>query len=205
MSAGSRGYDRLKRALDLVVASTALVLLSPVLVVVAAAVRWRLGSPVLFRQIRPGRHGVLFELVKFRTMREGPCVPAFDAARLTPLGRWLRAMSLDDLPNLWNVVRGDMSLVGPRPLLLQYLDRYTPEQARRHEVRPGVTGLAQVRGRNALTWEEKFAYDVAYVDERCLLLDVKILLATVGSVLRRRGIAASGSATAPEFVGSSHG
>ncbi|MFI9643157.1 sugar transferase [Micromonospora sp. NPDC051925] len=205
MTAGPRGYDRTKRAIDLVVASTALVLLAPVLVVVAAAVRWRLGGPVLFRQMRPGRHGVPFELLKFRTMREGPCIPAHDAERLTPLGRGLRAMSLDDLPNLWNVLRGDMSLVGPRPLLVQYLDRYTPEQARRHEVRPGVTGLAQVRGRNALTWEEKFAYGVAYVDGRCLRLDVKILLATVGFIARRHGISASGSATAPEFVGSSHG
>lgn len=203
MIAGFCRYGRVKRWIDVVLSLAALVLLAPVLVVVAGAVWWCLGSPVLFRQQRPGRHGVLFELVKFRTMREGPCDPARDAERLTPLGRWLRATSLDDLPNLWNVVRGDMSLVGPRPLLVRYLDRYSLEQARRHEVRPGIAGLAQTGGRNNLTWEETFAYDISYVERHCLRLDLKILRRTVVCVTRRTGIAAPGCATAPEFMGSS--
>jgi lipopolysaccharide/colanic/teichoic acid biosynthesis glycosyltransferase len=170
---------------------------------VAVAVRLTLGRPVLFRQPRPGRHGIPFVLVKFRTMRvvESAQGPASDGDRLTRVGSWLRAASLDELPTLWNVVRGDMSLVGPRPLLVEYLDRYTPEQGRRHKVRPGITGLAQVSGRNALTWEEKFASDVWYVDNCCLRLDVLILARTVAVVLHRKGVSADGAPTAPEFRG----
>ncbi len=175
--------------------------LSPVLLGVSAAVALAMGRPVLFRQIRPGVHGRLFELRKFRTMEPVGRGRVSDGERLTRLGAWLRATSLDELPTLWNVVRGDMSLVGPRPLLVRYLERYTPEQSRRHQVRPGITGLAQVRGRNALSWEEKFAYDVRYVDARCLRLDLRILLETVVLVLRREGISADGHATAPEFLG----
>ncbi|MGY0005356.1 sugar transferase [Micromonospora sp. I033] len=196
--------DRPKRALDVVVAAVLLVLLAPVLATVALVVAAGLGRPVLFRQCRTGRHGEPFELVKFRTMRSPDPRRGLisDADRLTPLGRWLRATSLDELPTLWNVLRGDMSLVGPRPLLPVYLARYSPVQARRHEVRPGVTGLAQVRGRNSLGWEEKFDLDVEYVDSRCLRLDLAILAATVRTVLRREGISAAGTATAPEFLGS---
>ncbi|GIG91692.1 sugar transferase [Plantactinospora endophytica] len=196
-----RRYDRLKRVLDLLVAAALLVLLSPVLLGCAGAVAVALGRPVLFRQTRPGRHGQLFELRKFRTMRPAAPGRTSDADRLTRFGGWLRATSLDELPTLWNVLRGEMSLVGPRPLLVSYLDRYTPEQARRHEVRPGITGLAQVRGRNELSWEEKFRHDVRYVEDRCLALDLRILLATVLRVLRRQGISAPGSPTMPEFAG----
>jgi lipopolysaccharide/colanic/teichoic acid biosynthesis glycosyltransferase len=196
------GYPAAKRAADVVVAAGALVLSSPALVAVAVAVRRDLGSPVLFRQVRPGRHGQPFELVKFRTMRTAPDAgPATDAQRLTPLGRWLRSTSLDELPTLWNVLRGDMSLVGPRPLLVEYLDRYTPEQARRHTVRPGVTGLAQVRGRNALSWEAKFAADVEYVDHLGPALDLRIVVATVRTVLGRHGVSAPGEATMHLFTG----
>ncbi|GGR92209.1 hypothetical protein GCM10010169_40750 [Micromonospora fulviviridis] len=195
--------DRRKRVLDVVAALLLLILAAPVTAVVAVAVAVGLGRPVLFRQPRAGRHGRTFRLVKFRTMR--PPDPARglveDADRLTPLGRFLRATSLDELPSLWNVLRGDMSLVGPRPLLPEYLPRYSPTQARRHEVRPGITGLAQVRGRNSLSWEDKLRLDVRYVDTRTLRLDLSILLATVGTVLRREGISAAGMATAPEFVG----
>jgi lipopolysaccharide/colanic/teichoic acid biosynthesis glycosyltransferase len=195
-----------KRAFDVAVAVLVLLLFSPLSIVVALAVGLTLGRPVLFRQQRPGRRGQPFELVKFRTMR--PADPgaspldalAQDGIRLTRLGRWLRALSLDEIPTLWNVVRGDMSLVGPRPLMTEYLDRYTPEQARRHEVRPGITGLAQVRGRNALGWEQRFAYDVWYVDHRTAGLDLRILAATVWTVLLRRGITSAGSATATVFV-----
>ncbi len=198
-----RAYLALKRGIDVAVASILLVVLAPVMALVAAAVRVALGSPVLFRQQRPGRDGTPFELVKFRTMRNlGPSDGvANDADRLTPFGRRLRSTSLDELPTLWNVLRGDMSLVGPRPLLMEYLDRYTPEQRRRHEVRPGVTGLAQVRGRNALTWEQKFAADVEYVDTVGPLLDARILLATLRTVLRREGISAPGVATMHLFTG----
>ncbi len=194
-----------KRGLDLVLAGLALVLLSPVLAATALAVRLLLGRPVLFRQARPGLGGELFTLVKFRTMTAardaaGKLLP--DRDRLTAAGRFLRATSLDELPTLWNVLTGDMSLVGPRPLLVQYLPRYTAEQARRHEVKPGITGWAQVRGRNALTWEEKLAFDVWYVDHRSLALDFEILRLTVGQVLRRRGIGHGGEATMPEFMGS---
>jgi lipopolysaccharide/colanic/teichoic acid biosynthesis glycosyltransferase len=190
-----------KRSIDAVLAGAALVVLAPVLLAVAATVALADGRPVLFRQVRPGRHGTPFVLVKFRTMRVPGVVsgPVGDAERLTRVGRWLRATSLDELPTLWNVVRGDMSLVGPRPLLVEYLDRYTPEQARRHDVRPGVTGLAQVRGRNALDWAERFACDVWYVDHRSLGLDLRILAQTAVAVLGRRGITAPGSATAHEF------
>jgi sugar transferase EpsL len=195
---------RVKRVFDVLASSAALGVLGLPMAVLAALVRWRLGSPVLFRQERPGMHGELFTLCKFRTMRdavddEGRPLP--DAERLTSFGRALRSTSLDELPELWNILRGDMSVVGPRPLLPQYLDRYTPEQARRHEVRPGLTGLAQVAGRNALTWEDKFALDVAYVETRSLWLDLKIIARTLVQVVRRDGIAAEGSATAEEFLG----
>jgi lipopolysaccharide/colanic/teichoic acid biosynthesis glycosyltransferase len=194
-----------KRLLDILVAGAALVLLSPLLLAVALAVRVAMGSPILFRQLRPGLHGEPFELVKFRTMRgstSAEAAVAEDERRLTPLGRFLRASSLDELPELWNVLKGEMSLIGPRPLLMRYLPLYTPEQARRHEVRPGLTGWAQINGRNALSWEEKFALDLWYVDNRSLLLDLRILLLTVWRVLRPSGIAAQGSATMPEFTGS---
>ncbi|MEU3453720.1 sugar transferase [Micromonospora sp. NPDC006766] len=196
--------DCAKRVIDVVAAAVLLALLAPVIATVALLVAVGLGRPVLFRQCRIGRHGAPFELVKFRTMR--PPDPRHglvdDADRLTPLANWLRSTSLDELPTLWNVLRGDMSLVGPRPLLPAYLPRYSPRQARRHEVRPGVTGLAQVRGRNGLSWETKFDLDVAYVDTRCLKLDLSILAGTVRTVLRREGISAAGVATAPEFLGS---
>ncbi|MGY1709492.1 sugar transferase [Geodermatophilus sp. SYSU D00758] len=200
---GRRPYLAVKRAVDVVVAGAGLVVSAPVMAAVAVAVRRDLGSPVLFRQRRPGRDGVPFELVKFRTMRtlgDSDGVDT-DAVRLTSLGRWLRSTSLDELPTLWNVLRGDMSLVGPRPLLMEYLDRYTPEQFRRHDVRPGVTGLAQVRGRNALSWEEKFAADVEYVDAVGPRLDARILLSTLVTVLRRQGISAPGMATMELFTG----
>ncbi|HEX2762677.1 MAG TPA: sugar transferase [Allosphingosinicella sp.] len=192
-----------KRLLDIFVSATALVLLSPLLLAVAAAVRIALGSPVLFRQLRPGLKGAPFELIKFRTMRPDAAGKgvASDAQRLTPLGRALRATSIDELPELWNVLRGDMSLVGPRPLLMQYLKRYSPEQARRHEVKPGLTGWAQVNGRNAVGWDEKFALDVWYVDHCSLLLDLKILAMTLAVVFRRSGIAGAGAATMNEFMG----
>lgn len=194
----------MKRLMDIVVSALALVLLSPVLLVVALAVAARLGRPVLFSQARPGRGGQPFTMYKFRTMLNavGPDgQPLPDAARLTGLGRFLRAASLDELPELWNVLKGEMSLVGPRPLLIAYLPLYTPEQARRHDVRPGITGWAQVNGRNALTWEEKFRLDVWYVDHQSLALDMKILLMTVLKVFRREGISSDGHATMPPFTG----
>ncbi|ASL26863.1 sugar transferase [Azotobacter chroococcum] len=195
----------LKRLFDLLVATTALLLLAPLLLVLAWLVRRRIGAPVLFRQLRPGLHGRPFALLKFRSMREalderGRPLP--DAERLTPFGRFLRASSLDELPELWNVLRGDMSLVGPRPLLMEYLPLYTPEQARRHAVRPGITGWAQVNGRNALSWEEKFRLDVWYVDHRSFRLDLRILLLTLKRVLAREGINAEGEATMARFTGS---
>jgi sugar transferase EpsL len=194
-----------KRGTDLVIAAVALAVLAPVLVVGALAVLVTMGRPVLFRQYRPGLLGRPFTLLKFRTMTsaqdaDGALLP--DAQRLTRLGRFLRAASLDELPELWNVLRGDMSLVGPRPLLMQYLDRYTPHQARRHEVRPGITGWAQVNGRNALTWEERFDLDVWYVDHLSFALDCRILWMTLRTVLRRQGISQAGHATMPEFTGS---
>jgi len=195
----------LKRTFDLLVSLILLILLSPLLLVIAVLVRIKLGRPVLFSQERPGLHGKLFRLFKFRTMRdlrgpEGRLLP--DDERLTKFGRFLRASSLDELPELFNVLKGEMSLVGPRPLLVAYLERYTPEQARRHEVLPGITGWAQVNGRNALSWEAKFKLDVWYVDNRSFWLDLKILFLTVWKALKREGISAPGSATAPEFMGS---
>ncbi|QTE29013.1 sugar transferase [Pengzhenrongella sicca] len=199
----SRRRDLAKRALDLTVALALAVVTLPVQAAAAAAIRGTLGSPVLFRQRRPGRDGVPFVLVKFRTMADVDPARGLvdDAARLTPLGRWLRSTSIDELPTLWNVVRGDLSLVGPRPLLMQYLERYSPEQARRHEVRPGLTGLAQVAGRNALSWEDKLRLDVEYVDSRSLRGDLRILRATVPLLARRVGISAAGEATAAQFHG----
>jgi sugar transferase EpsL len=198
----SSGY-RGKRFLDFGVAATALVLLSPVIALVALVVRWRIGRPVLFRQRRPGLHGRPFTILKFRTMRQVAAGSAIsDSDRLGITGHVLRATSLDELPQLVNVLRDDMSLVGPRPLLMQYLDRYTPTQARRHEVRPGITGLAQVNGRNTLSWDERLAIDVWYVDHVSPGLDFKILTRTIGSVVRRRGVSAPGEATMNEFLGS---
>jgi lipopolysaccharide/colanic/teichoic acid biosynthesis glycosyltransferase len=202
--APTRPYDRVKRLLDVVGAAVLLVLTAPLMAVVALLVATSLGRPVLFRQCRAGRYGAPFVLVKFRTMLPPAPDRAGDGDRLTPLGRWLRASSLDELPTLWNVLRGEMSLVGPRPLLTEYLERYSPTQARRHEVRPGVTGLAQVRGRNSLSWEDKLDLDVRYVDTRSLRADLSILAATVRTVLRREGISAQGSATAHEFLGTAH-
>jgi lipopolysaccharide/colanic/teichoic acid biosynthesis glycosyltransferase len=197
-----------KAGLDRAAAAAGLVLLAPVLLATAGAIRATMGPPVLFRQERPGRGGRPFRVAKFRTMREarGPDgSPLPDAERLTRLGRFLRATSLDELPQLWNVLEGDLSLVGPRPLLVEYLPRYTPEQARRHEVLPGITGWAQVNGRNALTWEEKFALDVWYVDHWSLALDLRILATTMLRVLRREGISSEGHATMPEFTGTRGG
>ncbi len=192
----------MKRVFDLILVLLSLPLWGPLLLVIALLVRVKLGAPVFFRQRRPGLHGRIFELIKFRSMRDASDAqgrPLPDTERLTPFGRVLRASSLDELPELWNVLRGDMSLVGPRPLLVEYLPRYTPEQARRHEVRPGLTGLAQVKGRNALSWEDRFRWDVHYVDNRSLWLDVRIIAMTLLKVLRRDGISAAGEATMPEF------
>jgi lipopolysaccharide/colanic/teichoic acid biosynthesis glycosyltransferase len=200
---GIRRYDVAKRGIDLVAALFGLVLTAPLQLVIALLVTRTMGRPVLFRQQRPGRNGKPFVLVKFRTMREPDNLRGLldDAQRLTPLGLRLRSTSLDELPTLWNVLRGDMSLVGPRPLLMGYLERYTPEQACRHDVRPGITGLAQVSGRNALTWEQKFAADVDYVRRRSFGLDLSILAQTIKAVLGRQGISAHGDATMPEFLG----
>ena len=194
-----------KRALDIAVAGTTLVAAAPVLAGVALLVRKNLGSPVLFRQKRPGRHGQPFEMLKFRSMRDavdaaGNVLP--DHERLTAFGKWLRASSLDELPELWNVLRGDMSLVGPRPLLMQYLPLYSQRQAKRHNVQPGVTGWAQVNGRNSIDWDTKFELDVWYVENRSFLLDLQILLKTVAAVLHREGISAAGEATMRPFTGS---
>lgn len=191
-----------KRIFDLAAVLVAAPFWLPLLLAVAVLVRIKLGAPVFFRQPRPGRGGRIFQMIKFRSMTDerdaaGELLP--DAVRLTAFGRWLRATSLDELPELLNVLRGDMSLVGPRPLLVKYLPRYSARQARRHEVRPGITGLAQVMGRNALTWDEKFEWDVRYVETRSLLLDLRILLLTVKAVVFRTGISAAGEATMPEF------
>lgn len=193
-----------KRVLDVAVATPVLVVTAPVQAAVAVAVAARLGRPVLFRQQRPGRHGRPFTILKFRTMVpiDAAAGRVEDASRMTGLGRFLRATSLDELPTLLNVIRGDMSLVGPRPLLTAYLPRYSAAQARRHEVRPGLTGLAQVSGRNAVGWDERLALDVEYVDTRTMWLDLAILIRTVRAVLRRDGISAEGEATMPEFLGS---
>jgi len=193
-----------KRLFDFTISFIALLLLSPLLLLIAVRVRRKMGSPVLFRQTRPGLHGKPFEMLKFRTMRDardanGMLLP--DSERMTAFGRWLRATSLDELPELWNVMRGEMSLVGPRPLLMEYLPLYSPEQARRHAVRPGITGWAQVNGRNAISWKEKFTLDVWYVDHQSLWLDLKILFLTVKNVITRHGINADGEATMPKFSG----
>lgn len=194
-----------KRALDLGISVPALVFLAPIGLAVGALLWIKLGGPVLFRQRRPGQNDRLFELIKFRTMsnaRDADGKPLPDEKRLTSLGMRLRRMSLDELPTLWNVVRGDMSLVGPRPLLVQYLERYTPKQRRRHEVAPGITGWAQIHGRNAISWEEKFELDVWYVENVSLRTDLGIILRTAVQVLGQRGISAEGHATMPEFEGS---
>ncbi|MDB4948263.1 MAG: sugar transferase family protein [Gemmatimonadetes bacterium] len=203
-----RGPDLAKRAFDLAAALALLALTSPLLLAAAVAVRVALGSPVLFRQVRPGLAGRPFRMYKFRTMTEardpeGRLLP--DARRLGPVGRFLRSTSVDELPELLNVLRGEMSLVGPRPLLMEYLPLYTPEQARRHEVRPGITGWAQVNGRNALTWDEKFRLDVWYVENRGFLLDLRVLARTVRQVFCRDGIRHHGEATMPRFTGGEDG
>jgi len=190
----------LKRVFDLLMAVAAMLVLSPVILLVAVLIRWSLGPPVLFRQERPGLHGRLFRLYKFRTMRQGRPGEQ-DRDRMTRLGLWLRRASLDELPELWNVIRGDMSLVGPRPLLPEYLGRYSEFQARRHEVRPGITGWAQVNGRNELGWEERLSLDVWYVDHRSFWLDLKILLRTFGAVLSGQGVQQAGHATMAPFEG----
>ena len=200
----ARNIPRWKRTFDVAVAAVGLLALSPLLAAIGALVALTIGRPVLFRQERPGLGGKSFTLIKFRTMtderdQQGELLP--DEDRLPRLGRFLRSTSLDELPELWNVLRGDMSLVGPRPLLMEYLELYTPEQFRRHEATPGLTGLAQVSGRNSLSWEEKFALDVQYVDQLSWLLDLKILLHTVAQVLKRDGISADNHPTMPRFHG----
>lgn len=194
----------MKRLIDISGALTALIMLLPVILATAILVRLRMGSPILFMQVRPGLNGIPFHMFKFRTMldvldKTGRPLP--DKERLTTFGRFLRSTSLDELPGLWNVLKGDMSLVGPRPLLMEYLPLYSPEQARRHDVRPGITGWAQVNGRNALSWEDKFALDVWYVDNRSFALDIRILFLTIRKVLVRDGISAEGEATMSAFKG----
>ncbi|QTD64349.1 MULTISPECIES: sugar transferase [Acinetobacter] len=194
----------LKRIIDITIASTALILLSPVYLIVAHKVKKNLGSPVLFRQVRPGLHGKPFEMIKFRTMKdaldaEGNPLP--DSERLTPFGKMLRATSLDEMPELWNVIKGDMSIVGPRPLLMEYLPLYNQEQAKRHNVRPGITGYAQVNGRNAISWEKKFELDTWYVENQSLWLDFKIMLKTIKKVIAKDDISAEGEATMSKFTG----
>lgn len=194
----------IKRILDIIIASTALILLSPLYAYVAYKVKKNLGSPVLFRQVRPGLHGKPFEMIKFRTMKDaiderGNPLP--DSERLTPFGKMLRSSSLDEMPELWNVIKGDMSIVGPRPLLMEYLPLYNKEQAKRHEVRPGMTGHAQVNGRNAISWEQKFKLDTWYVENRSLWLDFKIMLQTVKKVIAKDDINEAGEATMTKFTG----
>ena len=194
----------LKRLLDIVIASSALVLLSPIYALVAYKVKKNLGSPVLFRQVRPGLHGKPFEMIKFRSMKDALDTagnPLPDSERLTPFGKMLRATSLDEMPELWNVIKGDMSIVGPRPLLMEYLPVYNSEQAKRHEVRPGITGYAQVNGRNAISWEKKFELDTWYVNNHSLWLDFKIMLKTVKKVIAKDDISADGEATMIKFTG----
>ncbi|EIK51941.1 undecaprenyl-phosphate galactose phosphotransferase [Stutzerimonas stutzeri TS44] len=194
----------IKRLFDIVASLCGLLLLAPVIAIVAWQIRRKLGSPVLFRQVRPGLNGEPFEMIKFRTMRDAVDAagkPLPDSARMTPFGSFLRSSSLDELPELWNVLKGDMSMVGPRPLLMEYLPLYCPEQYRRHEARPGVTGWAQINGRNALSWDEKFKLDVWYVDNRSFWLDLKIIFLTIKKVLVRDGISADGEATMAKFTG----
>ena len=201
-----RIYDRIfKRTFDFLISLIALLILSPLLLVLSLLVRLKLGSPVIFRQERPGKNGKVFTLCKFRTMTDerdsnGELLP--DEIRLTSIGQLLRCLSLDELPELYNILKGDMSFVGPRPLLKQYLPLYTPHQARRHEVRPGLTGLAQVNGRNLLSWEQKFEYDIAYIETESLFTDISIIFKTVINVLRREGISSDTSATTELFTGS---
>lgn len=198
-------YDKVvKRGFDLILSGVALILLSPVFLVLAILVRVKLGKPVLFSQERPGRHGKVFRMYKFCSMTdkrdaEGNLLP--DEYRMTRFGAALRSTSLDELPELWNIFKGDMSIVGPRPLLVRYLPRYNARQRRRHDVRPGLTGWAQVNGRNAISWEQKFEYDVEYVEKESFLFDVKIILMTVAKVLRRSGISQEGNVTMEEFMG----
>lgn len=201
--ASMKHYDRVKRVLDVALGGVALVLSAPLQAVIAVLVRRKLGSPILFRQERPGKDEKIFELVKFRTMKEPDPASGLvtDADRMTPFGSRLRSTSLDELPTLWNVVKGDMSLVGPRPLLVQYLPLYSAEQRRRHEVRPGLTGLAQVKGRNQVAWSDRLALDVEYVDRRSLRLDLSLMLATILPLLRRTGIADDGHVTKEFFTG----
>lgn len=194
----------MKRFFDIALAAMLSVVLLPILVALGVLVRTKLGAPIVFRQVRPGLCGRPFTLVKFRTMtnarnEDGHLLS--DAQRLTPFGRFLRSTSLDELPELWNVLRGEMSFVGPRPLLLEYLPLYSPRQARRHEVRPGITGWAQVNGRNALAWEDRLELDVWYVENRSMILDIRILFLTIGRVIRREGVTAEGSATVEKFKG----
>jgi len=194
----------LKRFLDIIIASIALILLLPLYAFVAYKVKKNLGSPVLFRQVRPGLHGKPFEMIKFRTMKDAMDEqgnPLPDSERLTPFGQMLRSTSLDEMPELWNVIKGDMSIVGPRPLLMEYLPLYSPEQAKRHDVRPGMTGHAQVNGRNAIGWEEKFKLDTWYVEHQSIWLDFKIMLKTVKKVIAKDDISAEGDATMPKFTG----
>jgi len=198
----------LKRFLDIIIASIALMLLSPLYALVAYKVKKNLGSPVLFRQVRPGLHGRPFEMIKFRTMKDAIDAngqPLPDSERLTPFGRMLRSSSLDEMPELWNVIKGDMSIVGPRPLLMEYLPLYNEEQAKRHQVRPGMTGYAQVNGRNAISWDEKFKLDTWYVENQSIWLDFKIMLKTVKKVLAKDDISAEGEATMSKFTGNSVG
>ena len=196
--------NTMKHFTDFTTAFLALLLLSPLLLILMVLVRLKLGSPIFFTQVRPGLHGKPFKMIKFRTMTDardadGNLLP--DNIRLTAFGRFLRSTSLDELPELWNVLKGDMSLVGPRPLLMEYLPLYTPEQARRHQARPGITGWAQINGRNAISWEEKFKLDVWYVDNQSFWLDLKILALTIKKVFVREGISAEGEATMPKFTG----
>ncbi|PKI25872.1 sugar transferase [Pseudomonas monteilii] len=194
----------LKRFIDILFSLLGLIVLMPIIVVTALVIRRKLGAPVLFRQVRPGRGGQPFEMIKFRTMRDAvdaQGLPLSDAERMTKLGAFLRASSLDELPELWNVLKGDMSLVGPRPLLMEYLPLYTARQYRRHDVRPGVTGWAQVNGRNSLAWEKKFELDVWYVENRSIWLDAKIIFLTLQKVIKRDGISADGEATMSKFTG----
>ncbi|MGF2880431.1 sugar transferase [Acinetobacter johnsonii] len=195
----------MKRLLDIIIASVALILLSPLYFYVAYKVKKNLGSPVLFRQVRPGLHGMPFEMIKFRTMKDATDEqgnPLPDSERLTPFGKMLRSTSLDEMPELWNVIKGDMSVVGPRPLLMEYLSLYNQEQAKRHNVRPGMTGYAQVNGRNAIGWEQKFKLDTWYVENRSLWLDFKIMLQTVKKVIAKDDISETGEATMTKFTGS---